>query len=56
MGEGVVREFGIDMDRLLYLKWITDRDYWIAHRTLLSVTWQPGWKGSFPEGWILMYG
>ena len=25
-GEGVVREFGIDMYTLLYLKWITDKD------------------------------
>ena len=26
MGEGIVREFGIDMYRLLYLKWITNKD------------------------------
>ena len=26
MGEGTVREFGIDMYTLLYLKWITDKD------------------------------
>ena len=25
-GEGVVREFGIDMYTLLYLKWITNKD------------------------------
>ena len=25
-GEGIVREFGIDMHTLLYLKWITNRD------------------------------
>ena len=32
MGEGIVREFGMDMDTLLYLKWITNRD-------LLYSTW-----------------
>ena len=26
MGEGVVRESGMDMDTLLYLKWITSKD------------------------------
>ena len=26
MGEGIVREFGIDMYMLLYLKWITNKD------------------------------
>ena len=26
MGEGIVREFGIDMCTLLYLKWITNKD------------------------------
>ena len=25
-GEGIVREFGIDMYTLLYLKWITSKD------------------------------
>ena len=25
-GEGIGREFGIDMNTLLYLKWITDED------------------------------
>jgi len=26
MGEGIVREFGIDMYMLLYLKWETNKD------------------------------
>ena len=25
-GEGIVREFGIDMYTLMYLKWITNKD------------------------------
>ena len=37
MGEGIVREFGMDMDTLLYLKWITNKD--LAHGTLLNVIW-----------------
>ena len=26
MGEGIIREFGMDMYALLYLKWITNKD------------------------------
>ena len=26
MGEGIVREFGMDMYTLLYIKWITNKD------------------------------
>ena len=26
MGEGIVKEFGMDMHTLLYLKWITSKD------------------------------
>ena len=26
MGEGIVKEFGMDMYTLLYLKWITNKD------------------------------
>ena len=33
----------------LYLKWITNRSYCIAQRTLLNVMWQPGWEGSLGE-------
>ena len=48
MGQRVAREFGINMDTLLYLKWIT-RTYCIAQGTLLNVMWQPGWEGSLGE-------
>ena len=43
-GEGVVREFGMSIYTLLYLKWITNKD-------LLYGTWNsaqcyvPGWMG-----------
>ena len=33
-GEGLVREFGVDMYTLVYLKWVT---YYVAHGTLLNV-------------------
>ena len=45
-GEGIGREFRMDMYTLLYLKWITNRTHCTARGTLLSVTGQPGWEGS----------
>ena len=57
MQGGIVREFGMDMYTLLYLKLITDKDYYIAHETLLSVMWQTGWEGSLEKnGYLYMYG
>ena len=62
MGEGVVREFGIDMSTLLYLKWVTNKDnqqanLGIAQGTLLNVTWQPGWERGLEEnGYMYMDG
>jgi len=47
-GHKILREFGMDMNALLYLKWIT-RTYWIAHGTLLNVLWQPGWERGLGE-------
>ena len=44
MGEGIVRELGMDMYRLLYLKWVTNTDLAKVQGTLLSVMWQPGWE------------
>ena len=45
-GEGLVREFGVDMYTLIYLKWVT---YYVAHGTLINVMWQCGWEGSLGE-------
>ena len=58
MGEGIVREFGMDMYTLLYLKWITNKDLWyIAQGTLLNVKWQPGWEWSLGEnGYMYLHG
>ena len=53
MGEGIVREFGINMYTLLYLKWITDKV--LLYRELCM--WQPGWEGSLKEnGYMYTYG
>ena len=40
-GEGIIREFRVDMHTLLYLKWVTNKDH-TAHGTLLNLMWQPG--------------
>ena len=42
MREGIVREFGMDMYILLYLKWITNKDLLSSTGTLLNVMWQLG--------------
>ena len=34
---GIVREFGIDMYTLLYLKWITNKTYCIAQGLILNI-------------------
>ena len=53
--EGIVREFGLDMYTLLYLKWITNKD-------LLNSTWNSAqsyvaaWMGGeFGAEWIHVY-
>ena len=43
--EGVVREFGMDVYTLLYLKWITNKDRLYSKGILLNAMWQPGWEG-----------
>ena len=37
MQEGIARAFGMDMYTLLYLKWISNKDYCVAQGTLLNV-------------------
>ena len=55
MEEGIVREFGMDMDAMLYLKWI-------ANKVLLYSTgnsaqcYVAAWTGGeFGEEWIHVY-
>ena len=53
--EGIVREFGMHMYSLLYVKWITNKE--LLYRTLLNAMWLPGWEGSLGEnGYMHMYG
>ena len=47
----IVREFGMDVYTLLYLKWITNKD---PRGNLLSVMWQPRW-GEFGGDWTHAY-
>lgn len=56
-GEGIIREFGMNMYTLLYLKWITNRAYYIAHGTLLYIMWKSGWEESLRKtGHKYIYG
>ena len=48
-GEGIVREFGINMYTLLYFKWITNKDLLYNTRALLKVMRQPEWEGHLGE-------
>ena len=43
-GEGIVKEFGMDLYTLLYLKWVTNKD--ILHSTKYSAQWYvAAWMG-----------
>ena len=54
-GEWIIRELGMDMDTLLYLKWITNKD--LLWGILLNVMYQPGWEQGLGEnGYMYMYG
>ena len=50
--KGIVREFGVSVYILLYLKWITNKD--LLHGSLLNVMWQPGWEVNSGEEYICM--
>ena len=55
VGEGIVREFGMDMYTLLYSKWITNKDllYSIGNSVqCYMATWI---GGEFGGEWILVY-
>ena len=55
-GEKIIREFGIDVYTLLYLKMDNQQGPTTQHRKLLDVTWQLGWEGSLGEnGYMYMY-
>ena len=53
----IVKETGMDVYTLLYLKWMTNKDLLYTHGTLLSIMWQPGEEGSLGQnGYTYMYG
>ena len=55
MGEGTVREFGMDVYTLLYLKWITNKD--LLYSTGNSAQcYVAAWTGGeFSREWIHVY-
>ena len=57
LGEWIVREFGMDMYTLLYLKWITNKDllYGIGNSAQCYVAaWMGGEFGEI--GYMFMFG
>ena len=57
MGEGIVRQFGMDMYTVLYLKWITNKD--LRSSTENSARcYEAAWRGgeSGEKGYTYMYG
>ena len=57
VGGKIVKETGMDVYTLLYLKRMTNKDLLHTHGTLLSIMWQPGEEGSLGQnGYTYMYG
>ena len=57
MGEGIVREFGIDMYTLLYLKWITNKVLLCSTGNSAQCYVAAWMGGEFGEnGYMYMYG
>ena len=52
MGEGIVREFGMDMYTLLYLKWITKKDLLYSTGNSAQCYVAAWMRGEFGGGWI----
>ena len=57
MGEKIIREFGMDIQTLLYLKWITNKD--LLYSTGNSAQWYvEAWmeRSLTENGYMDMYG
>ena len=54
IGEGIVREFGMDMYTLLYLKWITNKDV-LCSTGNSAQCYVAAWMGG-ENGYMCMYG
>ena len=55
MGDGILKEFGVDMYSLLHLKWIINKDLPYSTWNSAQCYVQPGWKGSLGGEWIHEY-
>ena len=55
LGEGIAREFEINMYTRLYLKWITNKDLLYSTGSSAHVMCQPGWEGSLRENEYMIY-
>ena len=55
MGEGIVREFGMDTYTLLYLKWITNKNLLNTTRNSAQCYVAALMKGEFGGEWIHVY-
>ena len=55
-GEGIVREFGMDMHTLLYLKWITNKDLLYSTGNSAQCYVAAWMEEGFGEEWIRVYG
>ena len=54
-GERIVREFGMDMYTLLYLKWITNKDLLYSTRNSAQCYMAAWIGGEFGGEWIYVY-
>ena len=54
-GERIVREFGMDMYTLLYLKWITNKDLRYSTRNSAQCYMAAWIGGEFGGEWIYVY-
>ena len=56
-GEGIVREFGIDMYTLLYLKWKANKVLLYSMRNSAQCNVAASWEGSLVKnGYMYIYG
>ena len=54
-GEGIVREFGINMYTLLYLKWITNKDLLYSMGISVQCDMAARMGGEFRGEWMHVY-
>ena len=55
MGEGIIREIGIDVYTLLYLKWMTNKDLMYSTGSSAQCYVAAWMEGEFGGEWIHVY-